>query len=74
MNPLKAMKDVIPALSKVLESIHAHLEEQLECQKEILKEVKELNELQRIRIKDNKDINIDPVDNTADSIHPVGRV
>ncbi len=26
MNPLKVLKDVIPALSKVLESIHAHLE------------------------------------------------
>lgn len=36
MNPLKAFGKSVPALTEVLESIHAHLEEQLETQKKIL--------------------------------------
>jgi len=43
MNPLKVLKDALPALSEVMESIHAHLEEQSETQKEILEELKKIN-------------------------------
>ena len=37
MNPMKVLKEALPNLGKVLESIHAHLEEQLKTQEEILK-------------------------------------
>ncbi len=35
MNPLKMLNKTIPDLAKVIESIHAHLELQLEEQKKI---------------------------------------
>lgn len=39
------MKESLPALSKVLESIHAYLEKQLETQEEIAKDLKDIKEL-----------------------------
>lgn len=44
MNPLKLMQKVVPDLAKVLESIHAHLEKQLEVQQQILNELKKKND------------------------------
>ncbi len=43
MNPLKIIKETMPQLSIVLNSIHAHLEKQLETQEKILEELKIMN-------------------------------
>ncbi len=53
MNPIKIMKESLPQLTEVLESIHGHLEAQLETQKLILQtNQKILAELQRNREKE----------------------
>lgn len=44
MNPIKMFKDSLPALTKVLESIHGHLELQLEVQKKILEKLETYEE------------------------------
>lgn len=44
MNPLKLFKDSLPSLAKVLESIHAHLELQLEVQQKILKKLEDMGD------------------------------
>ncbi len=50
MNPLKIIKESMPKLAEVLESIHAYLEKQLEVQEEIRDELKEL----KVLIKDER--------------------
>lgn len=57
MNPLKIFKESIPSLAKVLESIHAHLEEQLETQQKILKLLEDINgkKICKVQPSDEKD-------------------
>lgn len=44
VNPLKMMRDVVPALKDVLESIHAHLELILDEDKKINQHLETTNE------------------------------
>jgi len=44
MNPLKVLKDTLPQLAEVLESIHAHLEKQLEAQEKIVELLQQINQ------------------------------
>ena len=44
MNPLHVLKNVVPALKDVLESIHAHLELMVEEQKKTNQHLAESNE------------------------------
>lgn len=44
MNPLKLLKDVMPALTAVLDSIHAHLELIFEEDKKINKNIETTNQ------------------------------
>lgn len=40
MNPIKILKNTLPELAKILESMHAYLERQLEVQEKILRLLK----------------------------------
>lgn len=51
MNPIKVFKDSVPALKQVLESIHAHLELQLEVQNKILLSLNKIRTDMEIIIK-----------------------
>lgn len=59
MNPIKLFKDSLPALTETLESIHAHLERQLETQEKILELLQKMYQQNENKIKDIENIKLE---------------
>ncbi len=63
MNPLTALKDVVPKLASVLESIHAHLEQLLEESRVTNKLLIKINEQLHYERKSKERTSSNPQDN-----------